>query len=447
MPTPTPRPARTNTAPLLTTRSSERPALPAVKAQVGTGAVRVFNWGDNNLLPQELLALAYDSGTAEACLRILAQFIGGEGFVKEATGKAMANPEQTFNELLAEAKHYAALGIGVTFGLRFDLNGENPDIYVLEAECVRRERDGNGRYVLNDRLAYGKMPIADNRVYLPFHQQAPASQLADEVAAAAATNSYWGHLWWSFEGRVGRRRYPWPSWHAAKEDVESDAQLPRYDLKQIKNSFMPDLVMTLVGNKYNDVPDDNWEPGAGQTEQDRPYVKSPDRIAVEATIRALKGAASESSVMLNTVETSEEMPQLDWVDKGPNSKGLTDMRSRIENAVYRRFGVPPVLDGVAQAGQLGSNQQIVNSIQLFGLVVRPARALITGPLARLRPDLDFTVKPLDPVDYIDPAIIAKMSTNEIRALRGLAPVAGGDTVAGLTMAAADPVPTPQPATT
>jgi hypothetical protein len=96
MPTPTPRPARTNTAPLLTTRSSERPALPAVKAQVGAGAVRVFNWGDNNLLPQELLALAYDSGTAEACLRILAQIIGGEGFVKEATGKAMANPEQSY---------------------------------------------------------------------------------------------------------------------------------------------------------------------------------------------------------------------------------------------------------------------------------------------------------------------------------------------------------------
>jgi hypothetical protein len=446
MPVPTPRKSsKIGTAPLLSTRSSARPALPEVKAQTGKGAVKVYNWGNNNLLAQELLALAYDSGTAEACLRILAQFIGGEGFANEATGKAMANPEQTFDELLSEAKHYAAVGIGVTFALRFDLNGENPDIYVVEAECVRRERDGLGRYVLNDRLAYGQMPIKDNRLYLPFHRQASPAQLAEEVAEAAETQSYWGHLWWSFEGRVGRKRYPWPSWHAAKEDVESDAQLPRYDLKQIKNSFMPDLVMTLVGEKYNDIPDENWQPRGEETEDDRPYVKSPDRIAVEATIRALKGAASESSVMLNTVESKDEMPQLDWVDKGPNSKGLTDMRQRIEGAVYRRFGVPPVLDGVAQAGQLGNNQQIVNSIQLFGLVVKPARALITGPLAHLRPDLDFTVKPLDPVDYIDPAIIAKMTTNEIRSLRGLPPVAGGDTVLGLTAAAADPTPTPQPA--
>lgn len=390
--------------------------MPAPKAQVGAGAVKVYNWGDNNLLPQELLAVAYDSGTAEACLRILAQFIGGEGFANPATATAKANPEQTFDEILAEAKHYAALGIGVTFALRYDLNGENPDIYVVEAECVRRERDGSGRYVLNDRLAHGKMPIADNRLYLPYHRQALPAEIAQEVVAAAETNNYWGHLWWSYEGRVGRKRYPWPSWHAGREDVEADAQLSRYDLKQIKNGFFPDLVLTLVGEKYNDIPDENWEAGTGQTEADRPYVKSPDRIAVETTVRALKGAATEASVMLNTVQTKEEAPQLDWVDKGPNSKGLTDMRQRIEGSVYRRFGVPPVLDGVAQAGQLGNNQQIVNSIKLFNLVVKPARALITGPLAHLRPELDFTVKPLNPVEYIDPAVASKLTDDELRAI-------------------------------
>lgn len=420
-PKPTPRAPKPATAPVLSTRSSVRPALPLVE-QKGVGAVKVYHWGDNNQLPQELLALAYDSGTAEACLRILAQFIGGEGFAEEATATAMANPEQTFADLLNQAKHYAALGIGVTFALRFDLNGENPDIYVVEAECVRRERDGSGRYVLNDRLAVGKMPVGDNRLYLPYHQRAQPAELGAEVLAAAeGPGGYWGHLWWSFEGRVGRQRYPWPTWYAGREDVESDGHLGKFELKQIKNSFMPDLVITLVGEKYNDVPDDNYELKTGETEDDRPYVRSPDRIAVEATIRALKGAATEASVMLNTVESKEEMPQLNWVDKGPNSKGLTDMTARIEGKVYRRFGVPPVLDGVAQPGQLGTNQQIVNSIQLFNLVVKPARGLITGPLAHLRPDLDFTVKPLNPVTYLDPAVAAKLTTDELRAIGGYGP--------------------------
>jgi hypothetical protein len=444
MPTPTPKPRPApKTGPLVQKRTSATPALPVVTEQKGAGAVKVYNWGDNNMLAQELIRLAYDSGTAEACLRILAQFIGGEGFADPATAEAMANPEQTFNELLAEAKHYTALGIGVTFALRFDLNGEHPDIYVVEAECVRRERDGLGRFVLNDRLTTGKMPIASNRVYLPYHKRATPAQLAEEVLTAANGEAgYWGHLWWSFEARVGRKLYPWPSWYAGREDVESDAALPRYDRKQIKNGFMPDAIITLVGEKFRDILDPDWEPREGEDEDDRPLIKSPARIQAEAAVRALKGESSESSVMLNTVEEEGEKPQIDWVDKGPNSKGLTDMRSRIEGAVYRRFGVPPVLDGVSQPGMLGSNQQIMNSMQLFGLVVRPARALITGPLAWLRPDLDFTVKALNVVQYIDPAILAKMTPNEVRKLGDLVEVPGGDTVPGVTTPAK---PTPEPA--
>ena len=439
-PKPTPRPkAAPATGPLTHKRSSATPALPAAGEQKGAGAVGVYHWGENNLLPQELLRLAYDSGTAEACLRILAQFIGGKGFANPATAQAMANPEQSFNHLLAEAKHYAALGIGVALALRFDFNGEHPDIYVVEAECVRRERDGSGRFVLNDRLAVGQFRPADNRLYLPYHAQTTSEDLAAEVLAAAESpGGYWGHLWWNFEGRVGRKRYPWPHWYAGREDVESDAALPRYDRKQLKNGFMPDAIVTLVGEKYKPIPDPNWTPADNQTDDDRPFVNSPSFVAAQAAIRALKGEATESSVMLNIVTQDGEKPQIDWVDKGPNSKGLTDMRQRIEGAVYRRFGVPPVLDGVEQPGKLGTNQQIVNSIKLFNLVVEPARALITASLQHLRPELDFTVISLNPVDYIDPAVTAVMTPNELRDVQGLPP---------LDTPASNELPTPKPAPT
>lgn len=437
--TPVPTPRKKGSAPLVQTRSSATPGLPALGEQKGAGAVRVYNWGDNNQLPQELLRLAYDSGTAEACLRILAQFIGGEGFANPATGTAMANPEQTFDQLLAEAKHYAALGIGVALALRFDYSGQNPDIYVLEADCLRRERDGSGRFVLNDGLTTGFFKPSRNQLYLPYHPQATPEDLAADVLAAAESDAgYWGHLWWSFEQRVGRKRYPWPHWYAGREDVESDAALPRYDRKQLKNSFMPDAIISLVGPDYDDVPDERWVARDGETEADRPYVKSQKRLNAEAAIRALKGEATDSSVMLNTVQTIQELPQIDWVDKGPNSKGLTDMRQRIEGAVYRRFGVPPVLDGVAQSGQLGNNQQIVSTIELFGLVVKPARALITGPLAKLQPELDFTVKPLNPVQYLDPLVAAELTPDELRAIEGYPALAGGDKL---------PAPTPKPMAT
>jgi hypothetical protein len=87
------------------------------------------------------------------------------------------------------------------------------------------------------------------------------------------------------------------------------------------------------------------------------------------------------------------------------------------------MGVPPVLCGVAEAGMLGNNQQIVNSIQLFGLTVEPRRALCIEPLRQFFPLLDFTVLPLNPVQFIDPLIAAQMTPDELRAIQSLPPLA------------------------
>ncbi|MDO7888201.1 hypothetical protein [Hymenobacter cheonanensis] len=397
------------------------PAMPEGKAGE---VIKVWPWGDNNLEPQQILRVLYDSGTATTCVERLGLFIGGKGFASPATGEAMANPRQTFNQLLAEAAATAAVGLGVAYILRFTYGGELGELYVADVDCLRREKDGAGRFVLNLKLAEGKFPTGHNQVYLPYDPLASQQDISAEVIAAAASEGgYWGHLLFSFTGRPGRKRYPTPTWWAAKEAVEADAEAPRYELKQFRNGFFPDAMVSLVGKKYDDVPDENWKPTGDQTEADRPYKKSPDMTAVENTVKALKGSRTEASVWTNFVETKEELPDVKFFNQGPNSKGLTDATARLEGRVYRRFGVPPVLCGVSEAGLLGNNQQIVNSIQLFSLVVNPARELCVGPLRHLYPHFDFTVTPLDPVDYIDPAVAADMTPDERRATRGLPPLA------------------------
>jgi hypothetical protein len=386
--------------------------------------IKVWPWGENNLEPQQILRVLYDSGTATTCVERLGLFIGGKGFASPATGEAMANPRQTFNQLLAEASATAAVGLGVAYILRFTYGGELGEIYVADVDCLRREKDGAGRFVLNLKLAENKFPTGHNQVYLPYDPLASQQEISEQVIEAAATDGgYWGHLLFSFTGRLGRKRYPTPTWWAAKEAVEADAEAPRYDLKQFRNGFFPDAMVTLIGKKYDDVPNEDWTPGPDQTNEDRPYVASPDLKAVQKTIKELKGSKSEASVWANFAETKEEVPVVTFFSQGPNSKGLTDATARLEGRVYRRFGVPPVLCGVSEPGLLGSNQQIVNSIQLFGLVINPARELCVGPLRPLFPHLDFTVTPLDPVDYIDPSVANDMTADERRATRGLPPLA------------------------
>lgn len=388
-------------------------ALPEGK---GGELIKVEPWGANNLLPQEILRVLYDSGTATTCVERLGQFIGGKGFAAEATATFMANPLQTLNQVLAEAAAAAAYGLGVAYILRYTFGGELAELYAADVDCLRREKDGD-RYVINPKLASGKMPVGHNEVYLPYDPLATPAEISEQVIAAAGSEAgYWGHVWFNFTARLGRKLYPTPDWWAAKEAIEADAETPRYDNKQFKTGFYPDAIFTVVGQKFND------EESQDSTADEPRYVKSADRVQLEADLRALKGSSSDASILLNVVETENEKPQIDWVDKGPNSKGLTDATNRIEGRVYRRFGVPPVLCGVAEAGQLGSNQQIVNSIELFGLVVGPRRALCVEPLQKLYPELDFAVAALDPVDYIDPAVAAKMTDDELRATRGLLPV-------------------------
>jgi hypothetical protein len=395
----------------------------AVPDGKGGELIKVDNWGGNNLLPQEILRILYDSGTATTCVERLGLFVGGKGFASEVTATTMANPTQTLNQVYAEASAIVAVGLGVAFIVRFTYGGEVGEVYAADVDCLRREKDGD-RFVINPKLVDGKMPVGHNQVYLPYDPLATPAQISEQVIAAAGSEAgYWGHVWFNFTAKMGRKRYPFPDWWSAKEAVEADAEAPRYDLKQFRDGFFPDAILSVVGKKFADVPvNEDWKPGEGQTQYDEPMTKSPDLIALENNIKALKGSQTRSGVMINIVEEKEELPQIDFIDKGPNSKGLTDATNRIEGRVYRRFGVPPVLCGVAEAGMLGSNQQIVNSIQLFGLVVNPKRALCVEPLAKLFPLLDFTVTPLDPVDYIDPAVAATMSDDELRATRGLPPV-------------------------
>jgi hypothetical protein len=396
----------------------------AVPSGKGGELIKVDNWGTNNLLPQEALRVLYDSGTATTCVERLGLFIGGKGFASEVTATTMANPLQTLNQVYAEASAIAAVGFGVAYIIRYTYGGEVGEVYAADVDCLRREK-GGPRFVINPKLAEGKMPVLHNQVYFEYDPLATPAEISEQVIAAAGSEAgYWGHVWFNFTAKMGRKRYPFPDWWSAKEAIEADAEAPRYDLKQFRDGFFPDAILSVVGKKFADVPkDDNWKPGEGQSQYDEPMTKSPDLIALENNIKALKGSQTRSGVMINIVEAQDELPQIDFIDKGPNSKGLTDATNRIEGRVYRRFGVPPVLCGVSEPGLLGSNQQIVNSIDLFGLTVEPRRALCIEPLAKLFPLLDMTVKPLDPVDYIDPVVASKMTDDELRATRSLPPLA------------------------
>jgi hypothetical protein len=215
-------------SPLALVRTGYQPpqSVAAVPTSTTGEVVKIEPWGPGNQLPQELVKLVYDSGTATVCIDRLEQFIGGKGFANQATAERMANPEQTFNQLWAEMANYCAWGLGVAYIIRYPFGGEMEfaEIWAGAVDCLRVEKGGQGRYVINFKLAEGKMPTGENQVYLPYRPEATAEEISAEVLAAVHSEAgYHGHLYFNFPYRVGRNLYPIPSWYAAREDVEADA--------------------------------------------------------------------------------------------------------------------------------------------------------------------------------------------------------------------------------
>jgi hypothetical protein len=71
--------AQRRSSPLALLHTGYQPPEQVVALPIGpTGEqVKVEPWGAHNQLPQELVTLVYDSGTATVCVDRLEQFIGG----------------------------------------------------------------------------------------------------------------------------------------------------------------------------------------------------------------------------------------------------------------------------------------------------------------------------------------------------------------------------------
>lgn len=371
----------------------------------------VHKYGDNNLLPNEIMEMVYDSGTASACYSKLAQFLYAKGFVNEAASKLQVNEHQTANALLAELVPYRALLRGTAYAVNFSILGTEKEVACIPFECVRKLK--NGRFVVNFGLSEGKQKKEDDMEFLPFNPYATPEEISQEIIDYIdAGNVYYGHMYYSFRKRPGQNIYPIPDYFAGKEDIETDAEISRFERKNIKNGFFPDAMLTAIGEEYDDVVvrnDDGTETSA----------PSDAKTGLVKTIKSIKGGETEATVLLITAPNKESVPDLKTFDRGPGLKSMEGMTDRVANKVARHFGVPPVLIGLSTEGKLGNNQELLNSIKLFGLVLAPMQDDIKRDFEVLFPGHDWSISSLNPFDYIDPVIAAKMTDDEIRSFGGL----------------------------
>ena len=365
-----------------------------------------YDYGKNNLLPNELLNAVEASVTASSCRVKKSTFIKGRGFSDKGVASMKVNADQTANQLQAEFSDYSGLFSCVVAKVIYNMAGEPYSLSALEFECIRATDTGN--YYLNENLCSGTDNKKD-RVFMDVYNnhETPTSRLRRVRAQIEEYGKQTGDIIFHFDRKAGQKIYPKPVAWAAMEEIESDAALGRLDWRNVKKGFRPDAILTTVGKI-----DDTAEDESGRTEQDY-FDKSLEQFSGE----------DATSLLHMQVDKIEEVPTLVTFDSEKLLNATTEASDRIARRVCRGMEVPDILiPGLARQGQLGNTSELLHTMKLFALTALDYQRLVSEVFEMVWPIQDWNIDPLELIEETPQWLIDKLTDEEVRQLGGYAPL-------------------------
>lgn len=337
-----------------------------------------YKFGEGDDLPNCMIRRVNDSGTARACVSKLSAFIQGNGLVDEELGSSKANRAQSWNSVIADLSQIDAYFQAVTFRVMYNNAGEPAVVYPVQTQQLRRL--GYTKFAYNPLMGeqfYNRSKDKTLCVYDPDESKVVRlKRIADQIEEYG---EQFGDIVYHFKKGVGLYAdiYPVPDYYSGIDDIDSDAGISRLEKRNIYKGWKAQVTIS-TGPIDKDNKDDN-----GKTDYDK-FSSAMQKFTGEegATILHLEGASDAAK------PTVTILPIADILDQ---TEAATE---RLGRKVCRLMGVPPVLVGFATPGQLGNVQELLNSIDLFKMVVIERQDLLKEALRIPFPDRNWDIKPL-----------------------------------------------------
>lgn len=360
----------------------------------------IYKYGTDDLLPNRLLKAVADSGVATRCVGKLTEYIASDGFTDKAAAGLQVNPSQTADELLQEQANYAAYFNGAAFHIKRNAKGEVGEVTAIPFQCVRRGIGGG--YLVN--LTYGQ-PKADRK-----HDKHYPEYRGPQISPEQLKEVPYGEILYVYRKTAANAQYPVPDYYAGIEDIETSAEVSKYDLETVRNGFATSGIFTLVGDIDGETKDEN-----GKTELD--YVQEGLRVFTGQEKDA-NGLGGRNKLLVQFAKTKDEVPVLQQYDSKSILEASNSKRDVIGRAVCHLFGTHPVLMGFSDAAVLGNTQAIANASEELNKLVNPLQRMLTYAFKQLYPNNEWNISEYTPIQYIDPAIMADLTSDERRGIAG-----------------------------
>lgn len=361
-----------------------------------------INYDTDNAFPQNLIRQISESGTATACLELLSQFVYAEGLVDADFGKTMINPKQSINDVLGEISYIYPELRGVAFHIARKLDGSIGEVKLVPFEQVRKMNTGD--YCVNPTFGCGKVDEKKSQFFKAF-QGAKINPLFIRPN---------GEILYFFIKKPMQMDYPIPPFYSAIEDVNADTELSKYELESVTNSFLAGGVLNIVGDIDDETKDDN-----NKTEWD--YLND-SLEGFTGAKKDAKGGSGRQSLLVLHAKTKEEIAVYSPIEHEGTLNAAENATKRVSKKICRAFGVPAFLLDLGENTGL-STQFISDSITLFNSRIGKMQSEIMRAFIMMFPESadKFVMTQLDPVKYIDPIILQKLSPDEQRGLIGFKP--------------------------
>ena len=377
-----------------------------IPRQKDTGNADYIPYGKDNKLPQEILELIGNNGTAMRAMRMRSKYIYADGF--SANFDLPANKKQSVNQLLSEVTPTVAMMQGFCLQVLRNGAGEVAEVHYLPLEWVRKHPDGG--FSVNKTLGTNKESKEWERHPVFLGRDVTPEQIVkmkQEYGNKSEIAYFYQKDAISFD-------YAVPDWFASEFDIRTGTELMLLDNEMVTNGFMPSAIITFPGNI-----DDTTEDDDGKTAAD--YRDDVIKGFTGNSRSTETGKSGRMRIAIFDVGSKEEAPIIDTVAIEKIISGSIEKRDDIDRRICRLFGVRPILLGFEEASILGNQQALANASMQLAMDVVGEQQLICEGFKDVF-GIEFNISRFTPLNYIPDKILEDLTQSERREMVGYSPI-------------------------
>lgn len=292
---------------------------------------KMQSYGDDNLYPQNIMAITGASGTAQLCLNRYEKFVEGYGFNNDFFSEMTVNREGvTMDDLLHQVAGDITHFGGFALHINYNVLGQITEVNFMPFEqCRLEETDdaGNVAHILThcdwkgDKTKNGQKQQVLEKFINRFDVFNPAPDVVmKQIDACGGIESYKGQiLWLSMDGK---NQYPVPLYDAVITEISTDEGLGNIKYRNVRNNFL--VACMLIAKKG--VPHINE---AGE-EEERQMIDDED-------LKEFQGDTKGSKILYVELENGEDEPKVVPFPVRNFDKEFTTTEESVVSRIYSQF--------------------------------------------------------------------------------------------------------------